>query len=80
MTLHNQALMNMDPRPSEGFEKLSFLVQQPAFPPVCFGNLLLLYCKHEVRLQSLYGEVGLWVVCSPLAPDNVQKLFQTICS
>uniref|UniRef100_A0A3P9MIV1 Tetratricopeptide repeat protein 30 n=1 Tax=Oryzias latipes TaxID=8090 RepID=A0A3P9MIV1_ORYLA len=47
VTLHNQALMNMDPRPSEGFEKLSFLVQQPAFPPVCFGNLLLLYCKHE---------------------------------
>uniref|UniRef100_A0A3B3I3M5 Tetratricopeptide repeat protein 30 n=1 Tax=Oryzias latipes TaxID=8090 RepID=A0A3B3I3M5_ORYLA len=47
VTLHNQALMNMDPRPSEGFEKLSFLVQQPAFPPVCFGNLLLLYCKNE---------------------------------
>lgn len=49
VTLHNQALMNMDSRPSEGFEKLSFLMQQPPFPPVCFGNLLLLYCKHEVR-------------------------------
>ncbi|XP_024127614.1 tetratricopeptide repeat protein 30A isoform X2 [Oryzias melastigma] len=47
VTLHNQALMNMDSRPSEGFEKLSFLMQQPPFPPVCFGNLLLLYCKHE---------------------------------
>lgn len=49
MTLHNQALVNMDTKPSEGFEKLAFLLQQPSFPPVTFGNLLLLYCKHEVH-------------------------------
>nr|XP_020460562.1 tetratricopeptide repeat protein 30A-like isoform X2 [Monopterus albus] len=47
VTLHNQALLNMDTKPSEGFEKLAFLLQQPTFPPVTFGNLLLLYCKHE---------------------------------
>ncbi|XP_034566438.1 tetratricopeptide repeat protein 30A-like isoform X2 [Notolabrus celidotus] len=47
VTLHNQALVNMDVKPSEGFEKLAFLLQQPSFPPVTFGNLLLLYCKHE---------------------------------
>lgn len=47
VTLHNQALLNMDSKPSEGFEKLAFLLQQPSFPPVTFGNLLLLYCKHE---------------------------------
>lgn len=47
VTLHNQALVNMDMKPSEGFEKLAFLLQQPSFPPVTFGNLLLLYCKHE---------------------------------
>ncbi|XP_071321800.1 intraflagellar transport protein 70A [Trachinotus anak] len=47
VTLHNQALVNMDTKPSEGFEKLAFLLQQPTFPPVTFGNLLLLYCKHE---------------------------------
>ncbi|KAM6904943.1 intraflagellar transport protein 70A [Xenentodon cancila] len=47
VTLHNQALMNMDTKPSEGFEKLVFLLQQPSFPPVSFANLLLLYCKHE---------------------------------
>ncbi|XP_076608010.1 intraflagellar transport protein 70A [Chaetodon auriga] len=47
VTLHNQALVNMDSKPSEGFEKLAFLLQQPSFPPVTFGNLLLLYCKHE---------------------------------
>ncbi|XP_034749391.1 tetratricopeptide repeat protein 30A isoform X2 [Etheostoma cragini] len=47
VTLHNQALVNMDTKPSEGFEKLAFLLQQPSFPPVNFGNLLLLYCKHE---------------------------------
>uniref|UniRef100_A0AAX7STA0 Tetratricopeptide repeat protein 30 n=1 Tax=Astatotilapia calliptera TaxID=8154 RepID=A0AAX7STA0_ASTCA len=48
VTLHNQALLNMDTKPSEGFEKLAFLLQQPSFPPVTFGNLLLLYCKHEI--------------------------------
>ncbi|XP_077387459.1 intraflagellar transport protein 70A [Festucalex cinctus] len=47
VTLHNQALVNMDSTPSQGFEKLAFLLQQPSFPPVTFGNLLLLYCKHE---------------------------------
>lgn len=47
ITLHNQALVHMELRPSEGFEKLSFLLQQEPFPPVTFGNLLLLYCKYE---------------------------------
>ncbi|CAL1286214.1 unnamed protein product [Larinioides sclopetarius] len=47
VTLHNQALMNMDTHPTEGFEKLQFLIQQNPFPPETFGNLLLLYCKHE---------------------------------
>ncbi|XP_012682709.2 tetratricopeptide repeat protein 30A isoform X2 [Clupea harengus] len=47
VTLHNQALMNIDSKPTEGFEKLAFLLQQNPFPPVTFGNLLLLYCKYE---------------------------------
>lgn len=47
VTLHNQALMNMDQNPTEGFEKLQFLLQQNPFPPETFANLLLLYCKHD---------------------------------
>nr|XP_003700209.1 PREDICTED: tetratricopeptide repeat protein 30A isoform X4 [Megachile rotundata] len=47
VTLHNQALINMDTKPSEGFEKLSFLLQQNPFPPETFANLLLLYCKYQ---------------------------------
>ncbi|XP_040209040.1 tetratricopeptide repeat protein 30A isoform X1 [Rana temporaria] len=47
VTLHNQALMNMDTKPTDGFEKLQFLLQQNLFPPETFGNLLLLYCKYE---------------------------------
>ncbi|XP_018016574.1 tetratricopeptide repeat protein 30A [Hyalella azteca] len=47
VTLHNQALMNMDAKPTEGFEKLQFLLGQNPFPPETFGNLLLLYCKYE---------------------------------
>lgn len=48
VTLHNQALMNMEQNPSEGFEKLQFLLQQDPFPPETFANLLLLYIKYEV--------------------------------
>ncbi|XP_034941334.1 tetratricopeptide repeat protein 30A [Chelonus insularis] len=47
VTLHNQALINMDTKPSEGFEKLQFLLQQNPFPPETFSNLLLLYCKFQ---------------------------------
>jgi len=48
VTLHNQALMNMDDKPTEGFDKLQFLLQQPACPKEAFANLLLLYIKFEV--------------------------------
>ncbi|NXY50563.1 TT30A protein, partial [Ceuthmochares aereus] len=47
VTLHNQALMNMDSQPTEGFEKLQFLLLQNPCPPETFGNLLLLYCKYQ---------------------------------
>lgn len=55
VTLHNQALMNMETHPTEGFEKLQFLIQQSPFPPETFGNLLLLYCKHEVNSWEIYN-------------------------
>ncbi|KAI8924341.1 hypothetical protein BC831DRAFT_501229 [Entophlyctis helioformis] len=47
VTLHNQALMNMDEDPTGGFEKLGFLLQQVPCPPETFGNLLLLYVKYD---------------------------------
>jgi hypothetical protein len=53
VTLHNQALMNMDTKPTEGFEKLQFLLQQNPFPPETFGNLLLLYCKVNTLSKGL---------------------------
>ena len=46
-TLHNLALMNMQTKATEGFQKLQFLLQQNTFPPETFGNLLLLYLKHD---------------------------------
>merc|ERR1719343_1901117 len=46
VTLHNQALMEMDAKPTEGFRKLNFLSHQHPSPPETFVNLLLLYCKH----------------------------------
>lgn len=47
ITLHNQAILNMENNPTEGFEKLQFLLSQNPFPPETFQNLLLLYCKYE---------------------------------
>ncbi|GBP43823.1 Tetratricopeptide repeat protein 30A [Eumeta japonica] len=47
VTLHNLALTSIDSKPTDGFEKLHFLLQQDPFPPETFANLLLLYCKFE---------------------------------
>ncbi len=33
VTLHNQALMNMEESPTAGFEKMQFLLQQVPCPP-----------------------------------------------
>lgn len=48
VSLHNVALMNMDTKPTAGFEKFQFLLQQNPFPQETFGNLLNLYLKYEV--------------------------------
>lgn len=47
VTLHNQALINMELDPTSGFSKLNFLLSNPPCPPETFGNLLLLYCKYQ---------------------------------
>ncbi|BBN19378.1 tetratricopeptide repeat protein 30 [Marchantia polymorpha subsp. ruderalis] len=57
VTLHNQALMNMDKDPTSGFRKLNFLLQSPPFPPETFGNLLLLYCKPSHGFYDLAADV-----------------------
>jgi tetratricopeptide repeat protein 30 len=46
VTLHNQALMNIEQDPTGGFKKLNFLLNNPPFPPETFPNLILLYCKY----------------------------------
>lgn len=47
VTLHNQALMNIEDDPTTGFKKLNFLLNNPPFPPETFPNLILLYCKYQ---------------------------------
>lgn len=47
VTLHNQALVNMDLRPTDGFEKLQFLLHSNPCPPETLANLLLLYVKYD---------------------------------
>jgi len=47
VTLHNQALMNIEKDPTTSFKKLNFLLNNPPFPPETFPNLILLYCKYE---------------------------------
>nr|XP_024400097.1 tetratricopeptide repeat protein 30B-like isoform X3 [Physcomitrium patens] len=57
VTLHNQALANMDANPTIGFRKLNFLLQNQCFPPEAFGNLLLLCCKPFHGLYDLAADV-----------------------
>ena len=47
VTLHNEAVMNIENDINGGFRKLNFLIKNPPFPAQTFGNLLLLYCEHE---------------------------------
>ncbi|CAE7369542.1 ttc30a [Symbiodinium natans] len=54
VTLHNQALIEMDEKPTEGFRKLNFLLNQQPSPPETFVNLLLLYCKYSCPDESYY--------------------------
>lgn len=65
VTLHNQALMNMDTDATGGFRKLNFLLQNPPFPPETFGNLLLLYTKY-----------GYYDLAADILADNAHLTFK----
>lgn len=47
VSLHNDALMNMEADFNAGCRKLNFLLDNPPHPPQAFGNLLLLYCREH---------------------------------
>ena len=47
VTLHNSALVNMAQTPTDGFEKLQYLLSTGTAPPVTFANLIILYLKYE---------------------------------
>ena len=47
VTLHNQALINIETATDSGFRKLNFLLHNPPFPPPTFTNLLMLYVKYK---------------------------------
>ncbi|KAG7204352.1 hypothetical protein KM043_002166 [Ampulex compressa] len=82
VTLHNQALINMDTKPSEGFEKLQFLLQQNPFPPETFANLLLLYCKYQyydLAADVLAENVHLtYKYLTPVSSESINKLLLSI--
>lgn len=66
VTLMNQALMNMEDDPQNGFKKLTWLLQNPPFPPESFPNVLLLYCKYQyfdVAADVLAENVDLTFKC-----------------
>lgn len=47
VSLHNQALINIESQTDNGFRKLNFLLNNPPFPPPTFTNLLMLYIKFK---------------------------------
>ena len=75
VTLHNQALINMDLDPSTGFKKFNFLLQNPPFPQETFANLLILYCKfnyYDLAADVLAENAQLTYKC--LSPDDFDYL------
>ncbi len=71
VTLHNKALVQIDTDPSGGFQKLHFLLLNPPFPPETFGNLLLMYCSHELydMAADMLAQNG-HLAASCLTPDR----------
>lgn len=77
VTLHNTALVNMDTQPTEGFEKLNFLLQQNPFPPETFQNLILLYCKfqyYDLAADVLAENADLTYSMSPYLYEFIDAL------
>jgi len=54
VTLHNQALMNMEDNPTQGFEKLQFLLQQNPCPPGMY-NLTVAFNKTDCLYKSRHN-------------------------
>jgi len=48
VTVHNQALYQLNQQPAESATKLQFLLNSRSFPDETFENLLLIYTKYEV--------------------------------
>ncbi|KAI6223245.1 Tetratricopeptide repeat protein 30 [Aphelenchoides besseyi] len=81
VTLHNQALMNVNSDLGDSFAKLQYLLTQNPFPPETFANLLLLYCKYEyydlaadVYLPVLMGQAK--IVWDREDYNQVENLFR----
>ncbi|XP_022693559.1 tetratricopeptide repeat protein 30A2-like isoform X3 [Varroa jacobsoni] len=47
VSLHNQALIQLESSPSSSFDKLHFLVEQGSGPAEAFANLVLVCCRFE---------------------------------
>lgn len=77
VTLHNTALFNMDSNATDGFRKLSHLLQSPPFPPQTFNNLLMLYCKPQHAFYDLAAAV---MADNPeLVASSLSKVCCTAC-
>ena len=67
VTLHNQAILNINEDPTSGFRKLNHLLSNPPFAAETFGNLLLLYCQH-----------GYYDLAADILAENAQLTFQLL--
>ncbi|KAL0231608.1 hypothetical protein GEMRC1_011012 [Eukaryota sp. GEM-RC1] len=48
ITLHNSALLDVEADPTVAIQKLTFLLEQPPFPPETMSNLLILQLKFNL--------------------------------
>lgn len=74
VTLHNQALLNVEANPTDCVKKLQFLLQQEPCPPEAFANLLLVLVKHEVSRS--FG-VSIYQCIYSIAKSSVEERKKT---
>ena len=52
VTIHNDAVINIEQDPRVGIEKLEYLLSNQPFPPETLGNLLTFYLSHDQQNEA----------------------------
>jgi tetratricopeptide repeat protein 30 len=67
VSLHNQAILDLESSEDDSFKKLTFLLSNPPFPKDTFRNLVTLYCRF-----------GYFDIAADILSDNTHLKFELL--